>query len=303
MRSYQKQIQREPLNGHLCSAYGKMLFRMGLAEYSLLHLRRAVALNSADGEVYCLLCEIYEKLKDGYSLHQTLREGAEKHKDCVPLLVRLSDYCLSGGDYEGAYRYAEAGLRLEKNSALHYNVGLYYFRKEQDEPALTHFLKSIELDPQNYKAYNCVGNVYRRKRMFGQAFEAYQNCEKLASGTFPVVFLNLACIYLDQKDVVLAANYFVKAEAAEKDKQGVVHAVLRRKGYDELAVRGTARGVELFCAQDYAGAIKELQENYSPTGVVGNFYLGQAYDKLQQRDDALAYFRQILVYALCERDA
>ncbi len=55
LRSYQKRITEQPLDGQARAAYGKMLYRMGLDEYALTQLRVAVSMDSADGETYLVL--------------------------------------------------------------------------------------------------------------------------------------------------------------------------------------------------------------------------------------------------------
>ena len=92
-------------------------------------MERSIAFFVRIGATIEWVAEIYEKKNDKAAFRQVLKEGAEKHQNYAPLLTKLSEYCLNLGDYEGAYRYAAMGLKLEENDTLLYNVGLYLFRK------------------------------------------------------------------------------------------------------------------------------------------------------------------------------
>jgi hypothetical protein len=75
--------------------------------------------------------DIYERRNERDRAVETLRDGCERHPNSPGLLTRLSEFCLSVGDYEGAYNAGLKGLDFTDSDTLHYNVGLYYFRTVQ----------------------------------------------------------------------------------------------------------------------------------------------------------------------------
>jgi tetratricopeptide (TPR) repeat protein len=100
------------------------------------------------------------------------------------------------------------GLEVEKHNVL----GLLNYRQENFDTAASHFLRAIELRPDDLMAYVNLGNVYYSQGMYEKALEGYRKAAQIddsdAAGQF-----NLAQAYI--KTLLLAESSKALNKAAD----------------------------------------------------------------------------------------
>lgn len=147
-----------------------------------------------------------------------------------------------------------------------------------------------------------MGNIYRKLKDTSKAITAYHNCIKYSKIQYPYVYINLGSLYFELGNILKSAKYFARSlEKSTSSNRKTILAALADKGFNELIDNSSIlEGLIKYFQGDYAGTIRIFQEKYSSLSknVVVNFYLADAYEKTGRKDDALLYFKQILLYEI-----
>lgn len=198
---------------------------------------------------------------------------------------------------------------IPKNSNLHFAQGVVFykrinssnmeFRTKADslfDIAYREFKYSIQLDPNNYKAYNALGVMELKK---GDVSAARQNIEKALSlcPNYAIAVDNLGTVYLAEENTQKAEHYFKKAIEMNPNSSAAyyhmaqlecergnyskcltyVNKCLAWKGYSSYAynLRGDAlrlQGNEAAAIGAYKKAIEISPENLAPYANLASIY-------------------------------
>jgi tetratricopeptide (TPR) repeat protein len=114
--------------------------------------------------------------------------------------------------------------RLEAEK--HIVLGQLHYRQENFDTAASHFLRAIELRPDDIMGYINLGNVYYAQGMYEKALEGYRKAAQI-DDTDPVGQYNLAQAYI--KTLLMAES----SEALKKAAAGGIDEV--KRSYTETA--------------------------------------------------------------------
>lgn len=117
------------------------------------------------------------------------------------------------GDYEGALRAYEQGLRyFTTHVGLLYGRGVALRRLGRNNEALACYREVIEHHPQHYRSFYNIAMILRDKGDIGQAERAFLKAIEIHPN-YPKAHANLAILYdkLDEKDKAIEyyAKYFL----------------------------------------------------------------------------------------------
>lgn len=198
---------------------------------------------------------------------------------------------------------------LPKSSNLHFAQGVVFYKRITSsnleyrdnaaslfDKAYREFKYSVQLDPENYKAYNALGVVELK---LGNIDEARNNINKALSicPNYAVAVDNLGTVFLAEQNYTMAEHYFKKAIEINKNTSSAYYHMaqlecdrgnysqcltyldkcLAWKGYSSYAynLRGDAfrlQGNEAAAIGAYKKAIEITPENLSPYANLASIY-------------------------------
>lgn len=191
-----------------------------------------------------------------------------------------------------ALYYLQKGYELfdDKPDLLN-NYGLALYNSNRTKDAQVVLEHCISIDKDNYKAYNNLGNVYRRLMKFDQALEFYKKSAELSKGQHITAYINIASHYLNQKDLFECIDCIEKA--IELNTNDTI-SVLRFWGLYQLVVHANVKKTIVWYEnkefQDGIALIKDIYE-VNNENIVLNWYLGLHYQKLGDTTVAIKYFK------------
>ena len=99
----------------------------------------------------------------------------ETPEAAVGRLIAKGNSLYKRGNYKGAVAaFNEALVIDDASEKAHLGVGIAYFDSEQNQLALKHLQRAIELSPRNAQALVSLGNVYQAMGNAAKAREAYE---------------------------------------------------------------------------------------------------------------------------------
>ncbi len=128
-------------------------------------------------------------------------------------LCNLALVHLKTKDYGEAQNLLEKAVAIQKDSGLaHYLLGRVFFSQERSDDALAQFSESLQYDPNNAKAHNCVGVISSQKGWANKAEESFTKAVKL-DPNFGDAHFNLAVLYAtkDEPNATKTQEHYFKA--------------------------------------------------------------------------------------------
>ena len=196
-----------------------------------------------------------------------------------------------------------------------FTKGMSHFIKAEYDEAIPEFEKAIELKPNDTEGYYYLGqsylqqgiNEYNNKNIF-KAYNLYRKANKVAEQVIPLyeqmikedpkdlnILLKLGYIY-EVKSLVPFINeydealkYYLRALDLE--------TVNKHKNTGYFINLNARIGIIYFQMEDYSEALsyleQSMQTNQSGIGVEVYYYLGLAYDKIDEKEKALEYLLKV----------
>lgn len=142
-----------------------------------------------------------------YELQGELAKSANAFEEALKYEPnRLELYSLLGPIYERQERYDEALRTYQRLEQLDPNLpaivfgamaSIYHFHKKMFPEALKYAQKALAVDADSWRVHNLLGNIYRDKREFSRAVDAFNGAMRLAPNE-PMPHSDLAKLYLVQ---------------------------------------------------------------------------------------------------------
>ena len=201
-----------------------------------------------------------------------------------------------------------------------FTTGISYFGQGEYDKAISEFEKSIQLDPDHTESYYYLGQCYLQKGMIEynkknilnlKAYSLWRKAKEISDQAISLYekiikdnpedlnsYLKLGNIYeirswvpfINEYDQAL--NYYLKALELEASSSSA-----RNTG---ISVFLNLRiGYIYFEKKNYSQAIEYLERvaEMSPQNAEAYYYLGLSYDKIGEKEKALASFTKVLELA------
>ncbi|MBI4652428.1 tetratricopeptide repeat protein [Candidatus Desantisbacteria bacterium] len=158
---------------------------------------------------------------------------------------------------------------IQDDFEVHNNLGIIYNLKMQNEKALVHFQKAIDISPGNAaEPYYNIGIIYQDKKNFNKALEYYKQSLKLDSAR-PEIYYNLGIIYSEwNKFSIAEKNYLL--------------AITKKPAY---TLARNNLGLLYFNKNEIKKAIMQFETalNYDTINLMTYYNLARVYEKLDTK--------------------
>jgi len=155
-------------------------------------------------------------------------------------------------EYLQAVNLSRKAISLDsKNYYPYYIAGLILNRLGQETVAISNFEKSIELEPDFYRAYNNLGVSYQHLEEFDKAKESYEKAIELveeADVVYHKAHMNLGNTYSDLGQYEKALLFYKKGAELQPGDANVYYNpgnAYRKLNKHELAIDSYEKAIEL----------------------------------------------------------
>jgi tetratricopeptide (TPR) repeat protein len=220
-------------------------------------------------------------LLTGLLLSCTTQNVAEK-KAQAEATRNLGEAYLKQGEYRIALKQLIKAEELyPSDHILQDDLGLcYYFLNDQDQ-AIFHFKKALEIKDNYTPARNNLGNAYAEKKEWDKAIEQYKIVTSdLLYGTPHFPLSNLGVVYYEIQEYGLSAQYYLKALEIKPDFVQALYGLAKT-----------------YMAMDRVpDAIAKLEKavGISPDSAVLYFELARAYAMNRDYTKALSAYHKVV---------
>jgi tetratricopeptide (TPR) repeat protein len=248
-------IEEDPDDDELLSKRARLFLNIYRYPEALNDIKKAVEINSNNGEYYLLLSQVSFVMRNYYECIKAAEkaEGLGVDNPELPILqARVywetgdtsrsniyklkadqitpfhSDLTLlkgkqaaSKGDSALAVTCFLSSIKTDsRNVAAYRNIIRIYLNKGNDDSALFYTLKAREINPHNPDLYYAEGRIYQKKDMKQSALLSYKNCVKTDSLYAPAL-LQLGYLYFKESNFNEALNYFSRYVKLDNDNKEV----------------------------------------------------------------------------------
>lgn len=157
-------------------------------------------------------------LLTGLLLSCTTQNVAEQKAQAEATRTLGEEYLKHGKIRMALKELKKAEALVPADHILQDDLGLcYYFLNDQDQ-AIFHFMKALEIKDDYNPARNNLGNAYAEKKEWDKAIEQYKIVTAdLLYGTPQNPLSNLGFVYYELQEYGLSAQYFLKALDVKPD--------------------------------------------------------------------------------------
>lgn len=266
---------------------GMLYTQSGRNDLASQELDEAIRLDSRNSEAYGALGELRVKQGRAAEVEPAFRKAADLAPSDWRWPNLLGYFYLTNGKLDAAVEQFKLALQLTPdNPRPSNNLGIAYLRRNQLPDAEAAFAKTSELEP-TFSHFSNLGAVLQQEGKYAEAAPMYQKAIDLNPSSY-LAWANLASAYdRTPENHAKARDTYLKAISAAEEtrKQRPKDArVLADLGAYYAAVGMPAASLPLL-RQSAALAPDDPQIRYR---------LGEAYELLHQRDDALAWIGKAL---------
>ncbi|MBI4929332.1 MAG: tetratricopeptide repeat protein [Bacteroidetes bacterium] len=123
------------------------------------------------------------------------------------------------GDYPNAEKaYLEGIKRNPKETLLHYNLGVMYFRMQRFEEAKAQLAKELEINSTNFMVYHVLGVIYKQENRMEEAGMMWEQAVSI-NPNFVESYKELLSYYSQKKDTI---NFIRCKNALEKNGYNII---------------------------------------------------------------------------------
>ncbi|CAI2365811.1 unnamed protein product [Moneuplotes crassus] len=194
-----------------------------------------------------------------------------------------------------ALNYLSQGYNLSNPCAdLLNNFGLALYNNNSLQTAQTVLEECIQKNQGHYKAYNNLGNVYRKKGLDNEALKFYKESINLSGGKHLMAFINSSSIYLSRNNLIECVSTIFEAMEVDKAK---ARNLLKYCGLYQLAQhQDIKKAVILYENKEFQEGIDCIESILPkfPKNIALNCYLGMFYYKLGENEQAIKYCKKTI---------
>ena len=204
-------IQKSPLEGAFYLNISMTLQNKDELEDALKYLNIAKILSLKDINIDYRIAKLHTKMKN-FAKADLIYKGLIKEKNINKEVIY--SYCnnlIKFKKEKEAIQYIESYEKLQKtDNFLKLLLGLAYFQQRNFNKALSCFLSSLELYPNNTNVLNMLGNTYEQLGNNHKAKKCYDDALKLKPNN-KMSMNNLAALSFYNGELVTAEKLYAKA--------------------------------------------------------------------------------------------
>jgi len=170
---FDEYLKKYPSDNSMRKEYTKLLFRMQNFQGAIIELIRIIPLEKNNTQLKKILAHCYMKSKkydDAIPILKELLRGEPDSFDHIKSII----FCLEHtNNKDTAIRFIEKVREHSKDrESLSLMLGVLYFKAGMIEKAVTLFREAVSKEPNNWKAYQNLGIVYKKmgNNLFGDKF-------------------------------------------------------------------------------------------------------------------------------------
>lgn len=266
-------------------------------------------------DIYPVLANEYVALRDYGRAVEVLRRLVEVNPDAVIAYYYLGtiheQYLHRSGE---ALRYLQEALTIDPaNVGVHNAIAEIYLRQKQPRKALAKYQEIAHLEPDEVAVQLRIALIYYELKEFPAAIDVFERILAKNPDADKIRFY-LGVLYESAKDPEHAVAEFVKVPPKSsyfKDARIHVASLMRQQGRPEDAVEALREAIEQKAQlpefYEYLAAIFEEDKQYQqaidvllqghealPDEEKIVFLLGILYEKVEDRDAAIAAMQEVL---------
>lgn len=193
MDAYKRAIELNPKNSVLFFQMANIMDASGDYEKAIENLDLAIGMKPDMGRAYALKAKIYFYKNDfENSLLNTKKALSINSELPLPYYIRGLIYLREGREdlAEEEFKMAEKYEEEGSFHSLHFNLGLFAYRRGDIKKAIEEYEKEIKYYPDNYMARTNLALLYRKIGLFEKALENFETLLKYwKDSPQPYIFL------------------------------------------------------------------------------------------------------------------
>lgn len=177
IEAYKKAIELNPKNPTLIFQMAKIFDTLGDYERALENLELALKMKPDMGRAYALKAKIYFYRNDIKNSLMNIEKALSINRELpLPYYLKGLIYMKEGKEELAEKEFEEAVKYEEEGSfhSLHFNLGLFSYRRGEIDKAIEEYEKELKYYPDNYMARTNLALLYRRIRVFDKALENFE---------------------------------------------------------------------------------------------------------------------------------
>lgn len=308
-RLYELHLANHSDDHETCHALGILLASNKQFQSALAHIEKAIALNANQATYYNSLGNVLRHLSE-------LEKAAKAYQKAIKI---QPDYAIAYNNLGAVYcqqkklissqQAYEKALALKENYAdAHCNLGILLIELQEDDAAIIHLKRALELNPHLLNALNQLGDYYLRHEKYSEARDIFLKCvDKMPENTELNHRLGVAYFKLhDVKNAKLQFEKVLMLDYKHPEINQYYANTLLEIGDHEKAITYFFRQLErmpLFETYYNLGVLFMMKdrlqdallyfnkaEQMEPLSIATQLNLGNIYLKNNKIIDAIAYY-------------
>jgi len=285
---YEKAFEISPNDEILNNSLGIVYYSKGLNEEAMKYYQKAIEknplpvyfVNAADA------CIKLGKLDDAMGYYENALTIDPEYSEAntgyaISILTKCrSDNTCDANTINKAISHFKKSIDINPNDYLaHGGLGLAYSQQNNWEDAIESFNKAIELNPKDDSIYNALGNAYFKKEQYEEAIKCYEKALEINPKSY-IYLSNIGDAYRQSKRLDEAETYY--------------NQVLEINPKDAISLN--TLGLIYSSKGEFNKAIKYYNDAITndPTQFIYHANLGLAYQGLKLWDKAIASFKRVI---------
>ena len=158
-------IQKDSKNSELYNRRAILYLHANQINNAYSDINKAIELNDKNSDFYITLSDIYFAEGKVNKCKDALDKALDVNTQSVEALLKLSELHLYLKEYAELHKNADKAIEINKNASQAYFIKGFAYKETNDSSnAVKYFLKTIELDPENYNAFMQLGLMFSSKR-------------------------------------------------------------------------------------------------------------------------------------------
>lgn len=189
--------------------YNRALAYYALERYyeAIDDFEKVITFNPKDYEAICYKGVCYTALGEyekSISLQKEALEINPYYSTAYNEMGNASFYSFMDDD---ALQYYTKAIELDENPDYYFNRAKVYLVNKRYDEAVTDYIRTIELNPKDYEAFNQIGYCYYNMQEYTQAEEYFLSALDINYMYTPACY-NLGLVYENLKEYEKAVEYF-----------------------------------------------------------------------------------------------